>query len=73
MKELPEMLKPLEIDITDEIRTKILNVSTSDHTRKQGHTVSDAYEPVTWDDLECEDAEICMLIRDQAIRYGYEV
>jgi hypothetical protein len=73
MKELPDILKAIDVGMTDEMRKKASNVPTNDHTRQKGHKVSDTYEAVTWDDLECEDIIICTQIRDQAIRYGYDI
>jgi hypothetical protein len=70
---LPKMLADLEIEATGEMLASADKVSNTDHTRTKGHKVSDIYKKVTWDDLEIEDAEICMMVRDQAIRYGYDV
>jgi hypothetical protein len=73
LKELPSLLKGVDIGMTEEMRIKASRVATNDHTRVIGHAVSDTYVKVDWGDLECEDAEICMQIRDQAIRYGYDI
>lgn len=73
MKELQGILNSIDVGMTDEMRRKASKIATNDHTRVQGHKVSDTYQKVTWNDLECEDVIICTQIRDQALRYGYVI
>jgi hypothetical protein len=72
-KALPEMLELMGVPPTEDVLNEAKQVPTNDHTRVKGHKVSDTYKAVTWDDLECEDIIICTQIRDQAIRYGYDI
>jgi len=69
---LPELLAEMGAELRDDALAGAAKVSTNDHTRRQGHKVSDTYPKVGWADLEAADATVVAQIRAQAERYGYE-
>ena len=69
---LPNFLKRMEIEPTQEVLDKCLEVPTNDHTRRKGHKVSSAYAELDFDKLMRENASIASLIRAQAQGYGYD-
>lgn len=72
MDVLPLLAGELGVELTGSALEAAGNVPKNDHTRQQGHAVSDTYPDISWGDLEAADASIAARMRAQAERYGYE-
>lgn len=60
---LPELLSMFGLSLNKKALAK---VSKTTNTRRERYT------PITWDDLDAADSEICARVRDRARKYGYE-
>lgn len=70
---LPKLLGRVGVDNSKNTIQRAMRVPKDDHTRKQGHKVSDSYPQITWSDLDAIDHSLADDIREQAKKYGYEV